>query len=137
MDQEKLPRDFVRATWRGTLTPRPNGDVGVSFNVEGGSVVRLVLDAESVRNLRDTLRASWPYVLSVGMAIDGSASISVDGGGELELSPLQLKLLRETLGHPEIHPTAESIRSAVTLDPDEASGHSSGSTESESAPEPR
>ena len=51
----RLPRDFQRATLRGVLPPRITGEIGLSFDREDGTVVRLVIDAESVACLRARL----------------------------------------------------------------------------------
>lgn len=47
------------ATWRSTLPPTADGSVGVAFNLEDGSPVRLLLDAQSVYALLQTLKPGY------------------------------------------------------------------------------
>lgn len=53
---EAVPRVFRRASWRGTTGSEALCEVGLSFDVVGGDVARLVLTFESARALVESLQ---------------------------------------------------------------------------------
>lgn len=50
-------KDFIPATWRGTtaVNPANRTEIGVSFNLETGGTVRLLLPIDSARHLAESV----------------------------------------------------------------------------------
>ena len=55
--RRRIPPSFNDATWNGTLpVDVAYGEMGVSFNVENGDVLRLRLPVDSARKLAESIR---------------------------------------------------------------------------------
>ena len=53
-----IPASYAPATWRNTTPVDPAGPfVGVGFDLDGGSIVRLRLPAKAARDLAETILA--------------------------------------------------------------------------------
>lgn len=59
--QTRIPASYSPASWRATLPKDLATDrIGVAFNLEDGTIIRLALDADSARNLAETIMDSAP-----------------------------------------------------------------------------
>lgn len=59
-----IPSSFQSASWRGTTrVDLETQEIGVSFNLEDGSIVRLKLSTDSARNLSESVAE---YLKAVG-----------------------------------------------------------------------